>query len=239
MLSSDGRLVAAAWCCLAFITHAASALTCSSTGPLVKVTASQVPRCSQLSSDITLRWGVQKDVITFAVAAQLPANTAYLGIGLSELGSMKGADIALFNKTSTGAWTLVDSYAAGFQRPVADRSQDLKLLGVQYSNGVLSASWQRHLTPCDPLDLGIPPTPIHVIWAHGSEWGYHGSATRGSKLMSFLGNGLTAAVTSPAFVTEADSSSNGLKVLDITFPVEIPAQETTYFIKYFKLPNDK
>lgn len=232
-------VLAAVLCSLVFAVHAAGPPSCSSSSSsLVKVAPTQVPNCTQLSNTITLRWGVQKDVITISVAAQLPMDTQYLGIGLSELGSMKGADIALLNKTSTGTWSLVDSYAPGFQRPVADRSQDLKLLGVQDINGILSASWQRYLTPCDQQDLAIPPTAIHVIWAHGSDWDYHGSTNRGSKQVSFLGSDSTAANTSPAVVTEA-SNSKRLKVLDIVYPVEIPAQETTYFVKYFKLPSDR
>jgi hypothetical protein len=47
--------------------------------------------CVQLSDAIVLHYGIRGDVATFAVQAQLPAKTAYLGIGLSELGSMKGA----------------------------------------------------------------------------------------------------------------------------------------------------
>jgi hypothetical protein len=205
---------------------------------LVKVTSTEVPRCTQLSSIIALRWGIQNDVITYALTAKLPGDTAYLGIGLSELGSMKGADIALFKKTSTGTWTLVDSYAPGFVRPVADRSQDIQLLGVQETDGVLSASWQRHLRPCDQQDLAIPSTTIYVIWAHGSEWGYHGSTNRGSKLVSFLGRDSRPAATSPPVIIEANSSK-GLMILDITYPVDIPTQETTYFVKYFRLPSDK
>eukprot|EP00878_Enallax_costatus_P003205 GHUV01003406.1.p1 GENE.GHUV01003406.1~~GHUV01003406.1.p1 ORF type:complete len:494 (+),score=127.29 GHUV01003406.1:164-1645(+) len=219
--------------------HAAAGLSCSSSDSLVKVTSAQVPRCTQLNKDITLRWGVKNDIITFAVDAQLLPDTAYLGVGLSELGSMKGADIALFNATADGGWILVDAYATGFQRPVADQSQDLKLLGVQNTNGVLSASWQRYLTPCDQQDLPIPPTKTYVIWAHGSSWGYHGSTNRGSRQVSFLGNDTSADNSAPASWSAADGASKGLKVLEITYPVEIPAQETTYFIKYFKLPSDK
>jgi hypothetical protein len=47
--------------------------------------------CVQLSDAIVLRFGVRGDVATFAVQAQLVPKTAYLGLGLSELGSMKGA----------------------------------------------------------------------------------------------------------------------------------------------------
>lgn len=187
-----------------------------------------------------MRWGVKGDIITFAVEAQLPASVAYLGIGLSELGSMKGADIALFNATADGGWNLVDAYAEGFQPPVADRSQDLKLLGVQNTNGVLAGSWQRHLTPCDQQDLPIPATKTFVIWAHGSDWGYHGSNNRGSTQVSFLGDGSAVEKNVPtAMWSAADGPRKGLKVLEITYPVEIPAQETTYFVKYFKLPSDK
>eukprot|EP00775_Hariotina_reticulata_P006321 gene6321-6556_t len=196
----------------------------------------------QLGESIWLHWGVSGDVsssrtVTFGVTASLPAATSYLGIGLSELGSMKGADVWLLNKTSSGSWELVDAYAPGFVKPVADAHQDLKLLGVESNgNGSLIAAWRRFLAPCDLQDLPIiADTPIHVIWAHHNDGGYHGTSSRGGKVVNFI----PAASNVAHLANTSQPLASDVKTLDLVYNVTIPPQETSYFIHYFKLPSDK
>jgi hypothetical protein len=168
----------------------------------------------------------------------------------------------ILNATSGSAaapgWQLVDAYAPGFVRPVADKQQDTKLLGVSSSaNSTLLAAWQRHVAPCDTQDLPLPTTPIHVLWAYGSSWGYHGTVNRGSKLVSFseqpqqpqrqqqqqqkAAMQVTAA-SGPQAAAAAGSGAglpDGVQVLELTYPVDIPEKTTTYFVHYFKLPSNK
>jgi hypothetical protein len=150
---------------------------------------------------------------------------------------MKGADVWMLTKTSSGSWKLVDAYAPGFVKPVEDAHQDLKLLGVESNaNGSLTAAWSRFLAPCDLQDLPIiADTPIHVIWAHHNGLGYHGTKSRGGKLVNFIpaANG-TATIADGSMPLGQD-----VKTLDLVYNVTIPPQETSYFIQYFKLPSDK
>uniref|UniRef100_A0A383VM64 DOMON domain-containing protein n=1 Tax=Tetradesmus obliquus TaxID=3088 RepID=A0A383VM64_TETOB len=251
--------------------NAAALPTCASAQAALtaqlRLQPEQLQGCVQLSDAIVLRYGVKGDIATFAIQAQLPPKTAYLGVGLSELGSMKGADMFILNATTSGTaaapgWRLVDAYAPGFVRPVADKQQDTKLLGVSStSNSGLIAAWQRHVAPCDAQDLPLPSTPIHVLWAYGASWGYHGTVNRGSSLVSFLDQPLQQQQQQqkkePLSVTAASgpaaTSSNvaaaaggaaaglpaGVKVLELTYPVTIPEHTTTYFVQYFKLPSNK
>jgi hypothetical protein len=224
----------------------------------------QAPQCSQLSNGIVLNWGLSGKgadaVITFVVRAQLPANTRFLGIGLSDLGSMKGADLFLFRARGKGAiWTLTDAYARGFETPVVDKQQDITLLGVHHGSNILTAAWQRSVTPCDTQDIPIPATtPLYVIWAYANGFGYHG-ANRGAKEVFFHQNGdqQTASnigthgswqLDTPAAAIVPTEGGNGametakaqdLQVLDLTFPLEIPNKETNYIVYYFELPSDR
>jgi hypothetical protein len=174
------------------------------------------------------------------------------------------ADMFILNATSGTAaapgWQLVDAYAPGFVRPVPDKQQDTKLLGISSgSNGTLLAAWQRHVAPCDAQDLPLPPTPIHVLWAYGASWGYHGTVNRGSSLVSFLDQqqqqnqpqlqqqkkdavAVTAASGPPAAAAAGGGVSGlppGVQVLELTYPVDVPTDTTTYFVQYFKLPSNK
>jgi hypothetical protein len=109
---------------------------------------------------------------------------------------MKGADMFMLKKndgsssTNGAPWQLVDSYAAGFEMPVPDQHDDLKLLSAsssQDSNSYTAAvMFQRRLVPCDEQDLPILlGTPGYVIWAFGDTYGqYHGQHKRGSKVLT-------------------------------------------------------
>jgi hypothetical protein len=259
--------------------------------------------------NIALHYTLNTDTsVMFNVEAVLPADTAYFGLGLSELGSMKGADMAIFHNTQlskgapattstnqAGGWALVDSYATGFVTPVADTHQDVDLLSLSYtaSNNTLHASWLRPLVPCDdeqdlPLAVGMP---VHVIWAYGPSWAYHGP-NRGGNLIKFAQDvGTAAAEQMPGNSSHAtdmlsttsgassnddgdkdstpkssrgllidsnsttdsgegsdvnatqspstDVNASDVRVLDLVFPVDIPLQETTYKVMYFKLPDDR
>eukprot|EP00775_Hariotina_reticulata_P006322 gene6322-6557_t len=170
---------------------------------------------------------------------------------------MKGADVWLLNKTSSGSWELVDAYAPGFVKPVADAHQDLKLLGVERNgNGSLIAAWRRFLAPCDLQDLPIiADTPIHVIWAYQKNWGYHGTSSRGGKVVNFIpaasvktsaansqGTAGSHTIQRQMIVAESGNTTAAdkvLKTLDLVYSVAVPAKETTYFVHYFKLPSDR
>jgi hypothetical protein len=205
----------------------------------------RAPKCSELSDGIVLNWGISGQranaVITFVVRAQVPAGTRYFGIGLSDLGSMKGADIFLFRARYGGGkgpiWSLTDAYADGFQQPIADEQQDLTLLGVHYGNNTLTAAWQRYVTPCDKKDIPIPATvPIYVLWAHATKFAYHGPTNRGSRAVDFFQ--VASKITTGAAVTTQQQQED-LQVVEWTIPVAIPNKENYYVYQYFELPSDK
>jgi hypothetical protein len=206
-----------------------------------------LPRSVQLSDAIHLAWGVSGKVITFNMTAHLPANTAYLGIGLSQLGGMKGADIWLFNNSVDGSgWFLTDAYAAGFVAPVADFHDDITVLGIESSsNGSLTAAWSRFLEPCDLQDLPITTdVPLSVIWAYQEVWGYHGTTTRGTKVVNFMpvaANNNSSSDEGGGFDTSSTNAppDEGLTTMDLAFNMTIPLKETSYTVQYFKLPSDK
>jgi hypothetical protein len=260
--------------------------------------------CVQLTDNITLQYFIANNAVLFDLQAVIPKGTAYFGLGLSELGSMKGADMAIFNNSkpsdpaaapvsgsdtsSLSVFRLVDSYAAGFIRPVADTQQDLRLVSSSYAthatDSSLNTTWVRSLVPCDedqdlPLAVGMP---VYLMWAYGSSWAYHGS-NRGRRLIKFAVDETTTSSSSnhqgashttdmmgtdsdssngrgqPALLMSAEmvkttatpdgsstrngivqnTSANDVSVLDLVYPVEVPPQETTYTVMYFKLPDDR
>lgn len=155
----------------------AGQLSCSRQGPdWPQQYKQRTPFCVQLTDSISLQYALSAEdttVLWDLRASKLPADTSFIGVGLSDLGGMKGSDIALFNRTSSDSRQLVDAHATGFVAPVADTQQDMKLLSLAFSNNTLTATWVRPLVPCSdatqdlPLAVGMP---IFLIWAHGPSW---------------------------------------------------------------------
>ncbi|KAF8072698.1 moxd1 [Scenedesmus sp. PABB004] len=194
-----------------------------------------LPFCVELGGRVALRWGIAGGVATFGVHAVLPADTAYLGIGLSQQGSMRGADVALLNRTA-GGWALVDAFAPDFVAPTADAAQDLRLVGLAArAGGALTAAWRRAVAPCDARNLPLGPAPLHVLWAYGPRFGYHGRASRGGVLVDLRAGRALNAPGSAASV----AGEPGLRTLELKLGGPIPAQRTTYLVQYFTLPADR
>jgi hypothetical protein len=126
---------------------------------------------------------------------------------------------------------------------VVDLHQDITLLGIESSsNGTLTAAWSRFLEPCDLQDLPITSdVPLSVIWAYQEVWGYHGTTTRGTKVVNFMpaANSSSGEGGGFDFKSKAMPPDANLKVMDLAFNSTIPAAETSYLIYYFKLPSDK
>lgn len=136
------------------------------------------------------------------------ADTSWLGIGLSETGSMKGADLWVLMRGDDGTWALTDRHAEGFSEPIEDSHQDVKLLSrpnpADAAAGRIMFTFSRHLAPCDTDDLHIiRGVPSIVMWAHGSAWGYHGPVNRGSASLLIAAAALAPLHTSTLAVEEA------------------------------------
>lgn len=105
-----------------FIQATAGQLSCSRQGPDWPQRCQQrTPFCVQLTDSTSLQYALSAaGTAGRDLRVKLPADTSYIGVGLSELGGMKGSDIALFNKTESDSWQLVDAHATGFVAPAAD-----------------------------------------------------------------------------------------------------------------------
>ena len=217
-----------------------------------------LPNCVELAPNVVTQWSIVNDTITFNHTVESP-DVSFLGLGLSESGSMKGAD--MFIMTGPGPqWALTDRYAEGFVAPDVDPHQDLALRGVynEPSSGILSVAFSRKLAPCDARDLPIRRgEKLYLLYAYGPEFGYHG-ANRGSLIVELYPAAAGAATAAaglpgaarPSLLMGSSSATeptaplaataNGSALLNISMsPVEIPAEETTYMYQWFKLPSDK
>ncbi|MEW5300768.1 MAG: hypothetical protein WDW36_003674 [Sanguina aurantia] len=221
--------------------------------------------CDLLTPSLVLHWSVANGSITMGLEdanwTQGPGQGSHwLGLGLSEGGSMAGADMMVLIKgppaqpqppsvtsqseagdgagSSSGgagpsaAWTVQDmhSYANG-AIPRADAMQDVKLMGQPVeAGGRLLAVMRRPLQTCDADDRAI----VQGMWTHVI-W------ARGSRWPSYHGaiNRGSSVLTLHPFANQTDGSQTAadaaadhdLKTFNLTMPnVAIPSVNVTNYM---------
>ena len=121
---------------------------------------------SWISGDglVAFRWRVV-DNEWLEVTFQFP-ESGYFGWGVSLTGNMKGADIALLFPAEK---KLLDCYGVGHVHPKYDATNNVKLLSLSQTNGVVKCTMRRPLLAWDrDEDLHIARAPITVIYAYVS-----------------------------------------------------------------------
>jgi hypothetical protein len=128
------------------------------------------PNCNQLSQSIALHWSLSSDsaTITFGVDSDVPSDN-WLGIGLSDMGGMRGTDMWLLLRKNDGSYFIQDSFSTDYATPVADDRQDITLVSPPSGNGNLVYTFKRAVVSCDSQDRSIiKGVQANIVWAYGS-----------------------------------------------------------------------
>ena len=129
-----------------------------------------------------VQWTVDMEALTITFHVESSAGADWVGLGLSENGGMKGADIAIVRKSSSGSELVVDDrVSVGYIRPEKDTLQNIELLysEIRESDERIVAVIRRDLDTCDIDDLSVVPNKQNLICASGmtsseGEILYHG-----------------------------------------------------------------
>lgn len=220
---------------------------------------------SKILSDegnVVFKWSVNTHRKEIHLGLSFPG-TGWAGLGLSLVGSMKGADIAMVNKKPSErrddehTFQVVDSFSKDFEKPVPDPDglQNYILIHAERNE---THSWfhvKRPLVTCDSfndIEIGIPPMYVMYAFGPGEEPMYHGPNQRGGSLVSLLVKDLIE--TEPPLIPQQNiltlseyknathsKTSTEKFALDITSEqkgFEIPAQDTTYVSFKFNLTEE-
>lgn len=155
-----------------------------------------------ISSSYSIKWLISSGRITLQAEANAPG-ISWIGIGISEVGHMLGADvITLIHTTGTDGLpnvTLSDSHVLWYpfnpynrvqvgMRPTLDTYQSARLLCSSRSSTRLMGIFSRRLDTNDQQDRPIIEGPQPVIYAWGfspSSVEYHG-VHRGTATVTFI-----------------------------------------------------
>ncbi|KAJ3326201.1 hypothetical protein HDV06_000077 [Boothiomyces sp. JEL0866] len=175
-----------------------------------------------------LYWQVTGDSIEFGLASQNGAT--WLGLGVSDAGGMKGADVWL-GYQKDGKFSLEDRYSKAPGTPDLDTSQDLMLLKSYQSGNVTAFTFSRKLETCDDKDMKLSLTsPMWFIYALGTsnDFGKHGPGDNGQILLDISGNYFKK-------FSEPPQNSSVLSVIAPSF--NIPQETTVYCYSYHEFTN--
>lgn len=122
--------------------------------------------------------GALRHTLTHVDVLQYPTDKGWVGLGISEAGSMYGADLIVFRQVS-GVWGVEDMHAKETGTPILDASQDVALLGAESANGHTFIKAKRDANTCQSLgqqDLKFVDAVQPFLFAFGEshELSYHG-----------------------------------------------------------------
>lgn len=117
-----------------------------------------------------LQWTFDQEAkdITFSVTSVPGAS--WVGIGISNNGGMKGADIAMIRKDpDDGRFTLEDLFSHDYVQPQKDVVQNVELLHATVDDeDRMQVVIRRHADTCDKDDLAVTGVKQSLICASGS-----------------------------------------------------------------------
>ena len=184
---------------------------------------------SDSSLGVAIHWTTDDTHIRLAVAANA---TGWVGFGLSESGSMKGADIIMYTAETD---ELVDSYVLDdLVTPLPDDCQSWTLVNSITQDGFIIFEATRALNTGDSQDRIIiddsssliPATRVIAAWGDTSTPSYHGVDNRAKSSVRFMG-ATSSEEELATFRTMISTESEGnfsIQAVDYA----IPAVETTY-----------
>eukprot|EP00850_Spirogloea_muscicola_P002965 SM000011S19143 [mRNA] locus=s11:1092824:1103117:+ [translate_table: standard] len=171
-------------------------------------------------------------IVQFGVKAR---TQGFVGLGISEVGSMKGSDLMVGTVNDNQALVL-DYFAYNQSREgvLLDFQQDVITLSGEQSADVNGTIWtslefKRSLYSTDCNDRNISIGQVNLVWSFGpsDDLAYHGPINRGSKTIRLYGPGagvvLQEAASPVTFVTSFENYT-------------VPVDFTTYVCKKFVSP---
>lgn len=177
---------------------------------------------------VAVHWNISNEYIHLGVACKA---TGWVGFGIAEAGSMKGADIVMYVADSD---KLIDSYVLDdLVMPLVDDCQDWNLNFSEKKDGFIIFEATRLLDTGDTQDRAImndgddfiPATRVIAAWGNTSTPSYHGINNRVKGAIRFRGE--SSGEISDLFQKNLESEAEGYFMVQAG-NFSIPASETTY-----------
>ncbi|KAJ3307889.1 hypothetical protein HDU76_004290, partial [Blyttiomyces sp. JEL0837] len=191
--------------------------------------------CALLTPQYALHWNISTDSKTITFGVDVDVTNQWVGLGISDRGGMRTADIWILRQFANGSYYIQDSFSKDFETPSADTQQYVTLIQPPTAGANNTAFiFSRPMVTCDPDDLSIQQDMLHnLIWAFGDMPNgnifQHSPNHRGDAKATLWVTNTQPAVTLP----------DDTKILDVKMPnVTIPKNTTSFLCTHFEFPLD-
>ncbi|XP_026739132.1 tyramine beta-hydroxylase [Trichoplusia ni] len=186
------------------------------------------------SGNLLLKWRVDYTLrkIKFRVSFSDKASPCnWFALGFSDRGNLNNSDACLFWTDYKGKQYYEDTHADDQGKLIRDNRQDCDSFHLDEATGDLV--FERYFDTCDDNDYIIEDGTVHVVWARGAD-----------KLFTSKGLCLSCTPTEDhGFIRVRlltplrNEKVVGHQLHFKTKDVQVPADDTTYWCKVFKLPD--
>ena len=115
-----------------------------------------------------VEWTVDRKAQTWTVAVRGAPGFNWMGMGISENGGMKGADIMMVKRNEQDEFEVEDLFSSDYEKPNKDIMQNVELLEAYTDEqGSIRALLRRRLDTCDVDDIEVKSTKQYLICASG------------------------------------------------------------------------
>ncbi|CAB9520124.1 DBH-like monooxygenase protein [Seminavis robusta] len=165
-----------------------------------------------------VQWTVDREAMTLQMAFKSTEGAEWVGLGIAEFGSMKGADIMLVkmihnNDSVEPSFVVEDLISTDFVKPRKDLLQNVELLRAEVDeNGRIHALVERPLDSCDIDDIAIEAYKQTIICASGylddgNEIAYHGPRQHSSTTVNLIVDEDLLYGSAPSFSSQSQSGT--------------------------------
>ncbi|CAB9520125.1 DBH-like monooxygenase protein 1 (Partial), partial [Seminavis robusta] len=165
-----------------------------------------------------VQWTVDREAMTLQMAFKSTEGAEWVGLGIAEFGSMKGADIMLVkmihnNDSVRPSFVVEDLISTDFVKPRKDLLQNVELLRAEVDeNGRIHALIERPLDSCDIDDIAIEAYKQTIICASGylddgNEIAYHGPRQHSSTTVNLIVDEDLLYGSAPSFSSQSQSGT--------------------------------
>ncbi|CAH1132464.1 unnamed protein product [Ceutorhynchus assimilis] len=188
-------------------------------------------------SSISLHWLIDYPKTKLAFEIHLPSEFGWFAFGFSNYGEAFPADYCLLWRNLDGKLHLIDTWTNDEGVVDLDHHQDCSNFRYKTtSSGITKYTFKRKFDTCDNRDYIIEDGTTHIVWSRGlqrivSPKGLNISTSdrqNSGMIRASLLKNLHANTNLPSHVQTLELLADKVKV---------PAEETTYWCRVFKLPD--
>ncbi|XP_056637105.1 tyramine beta-hydroxylase isoform X2 [Diorhabda sublineata] len=187
-------------------------------------------------NSIKLYWSLDYNSETVIFEIHIPSDYGWFAIGFSDRGNLFPSDICLLWRDLKGISHLKDAYVDENGVTHNDKQEDCNNFKIKRNGNITKFAFERRFDTCDQQDYIIEEGTTHIVWSRGNHNLYKPEGIN----ISFTPDNHGMVRVNLLKNTKVNYYlPSHVKIFDfLNDKVEVPAEETTYWCRIIKLPEE-